>query len=99
MDAVTTEDACWICGSTDTARHSAGGAVTALTPADLRISDKRYGLTLPLERCTACGFVFAAHDALPALTDLYADLDDAEYGASAEGRRRHADARSRRRAV
>src|SRR5262249_4101302 len=88
MDAVTTKHACWICGHPETTRDSAGGAVTILTPDDLRISDKRYGLTLPLEKCRACGFVFAAPEQLPALTALYAELDDAEYGASAEGRHR-----------
>ena len=59
-----------------------------LTSDDLRISDKRYGLTLPLQQCDACGFVFARHEGLPELTALYAQLDDVEYGASEEGRRR-----------
>ena len=85
---VTVDDPCWICGNPGTTPCAEGAEVGTLTPDDLRISDKRYGLTLPLVRCDACGFVFAAHGSLPALTALYAQLDDAEYGASAVGRRR-----------
>ena len=85
---VTIDDPCWICGNSGTTPHAKGAAVDALTPDDLRISDKRYGLTLPLLQCDACGFVFATRKSLPALTALYAELDDAEYGASAAGRHR-----------
>lgn len=59
-----------------------------LVADDLRISDKRYGLTLPLLQCGSCGFVYARRDSLPRLTELYSQLDDAEYGESVEGRRR-----------
>lgn len=83
-----TDDACWICGNPRTEPIVGSPPGEPLTPDDLRISDKRYGLTLPLQRCDGCGFVFAQRDHLPVLTDLYAELDDAEYGASAEGRRR-----------
>jgi SAM-dependent methyltransferase len=85
---VTIDDPCWICACPETTPYADGADVEALTPGDLRISDKRYGLTLPLVRCDACGFVFATHKSLPALTGLYAELDDAEYGASAAGRHR-----------
>jgi SAM-dependent methyltransferase len=85
---VTIDDPCWICGNTETTPFAEGAAVDALTPEDLRISDKRYGLTLPLLQCDGCGFVFAPRKSLPALTALYAELDDAEYGASAVGRHR-----------
>lgn len=82
------DDTCWVCSSSELTVESADGHDAALTPDDLRITDKRYGLTLPLLRCTRCGFVFARRDALPALVALYEELDDAEYGDSAEGRRR-----------
>lgn len=85
---MTIDDPCWICGNQGTTPHAPGAEIDALTPDDLRISDKRYGLTLPLLQCDACGFVFATRKSLPALTALYAELDDAEYGASAAGRRR-----------
>lgn len=88
VPTVTVTDPCWICDDTATAPLAAGPAVGRLTPDDLRITDKRYGLTLPLRRCLACGFVFASSAGLPALTALYAELDDEEYGASAEARRR-----------
>ena len=82
------DDACWICGSVGTTAQPGGTMTGGLTSDDLRISDKRYGLTLPLQQCDACGFVFARHEGLPELTALYAQLDDVEYGASEEGRRR-----------
>jgi SAM-dependent methyltransferase len=84
---VTTDDPCWICGNPGATPY-AKGTVDALTTDDLRISDKRYGMTLPLLRCDACGFVFARRESLPALTALYAELDDAEYEGSAAGRDR-----------
>ena len=84
---MTTDDPCWICGNPSTTAY-AKGVVDTLTPDDLRISDKRYGMTLPLVRCEACGFVFAERESLPALTALYAELEDAEYEASATGRDR-----------
>jgi SAM-dependent methyltransferase len=84
----TIDDPCWICGGSGTTAYAEGAAVGALTPHDLQISDKRYGLTLPLVQCDACGFVFATRKSLPALTALYAELDDAEYGASAKARHR-----------
>lgn len=80
-------DPCWVCGGTETTRHP-GGWTEDLTPEDLRITDKRYGLTLPLRSCDSCGFLFAAADGLPKLTGLYEALDDAEYGSSAAGRRK-----------
>lgn len=85
---MTIADPCWICGSPGTTPYAEGATDGALTPDDLRISDKRYGLTLPLVQCDACGFVFAARKSLPALAPLYAELDDTEYGASARARHR-----------
>jgi SAM-dependent methyltransferase len=85
---VTALDGCWICGDTATAPVDAGDVADALTPDDLRITDKRYGLTLPLVRCGACGFVYASGSGRLGLASLYAELDDDEYGASAEARRR-----------
>lgn len=85
---MTRTDACWVCGSASTEPDSDGGVTAPLRSDDLKISDKRYGLTLPLQRCRACGFVFARAATVPQLTQLYAQLDDPEYGASAVGRSR-----------
>jgi SAM-dependent methyltransferase len=85
---MTAVEACWICGHEGATLESGGAFADDLTPDDLRISDKRYGLTLPLQQCDACGFVYARSGSLPELTALYAQLDDVEYGASEEGRRR-----------
>lgn len=66
----------------------AGDHHEPLVVDDLRISDKRYGLTLPLVRCGSCGFTFAAGTSAAELAALYGELDDVEYGASAAGRRK-----------
>lgn len=55
---------------------------SGVVPSDLRITDARYGLTLDLARCRACGFGFADSEDVAQLDDLYADLDDPGYEGS-----------------
>ncbi len=78
---------CWACGSRETRRWRAGTAHDRLRPEDLAITDSRYGLTLPLSRCDACGFRFATGPELERLIALYASLDDPGYAESEEPRR------------
>lgn len=79
--------ACWACGSLETRPWSRGGAASPLRAEDLAITDARYGLTLPLAQCLACGFRFATGDELERLHELYAALDDPGYRESEEPRR------------
>jgi 2-polyprenyl-3-methyl-5-hydroxy-6-metoxy-1,4-benzoquinol methylase len=55
-------------------------------PEDVRVTDSRYGLTLPLVQCTQCGFVFADSVTQEELTSLYSQLEDADYLTSMPGR-------------
>lgn len=50
-----------------------------MQPSDLSITDARYGTTLALARCKACGFVFADDPDVERLDALYAALDDPAY--------------------
>jgi len=85
---MTIDNRCWVCGSERTSALAQGDPGVVMTSADLRITDKRYGLTLPLTRCDRCGFVFARRESLPDLVALYEGLDDEEYESSDRGRRR-----------
>lgn len=86
--SVRIDDQCWICRCTITREYCEGVDPSALRPEDLRISDKRYGLSLPLRQCLSCGFVFTSRTSLPDLTALYRGLDDPEYETSEYARRR-----------
>lgn len=77
---------CWICGSIDLRAWKHDGIQEHLMPADLRITDGRYGLTLALVRCRACGFRFADTAEIERLTALYSELDDPGYEGSEESR-------------
>ncbi len=57
-----------------------------LNAEDLRITDDRYGTTLSLRRCRACGFVFA-DGAVEDIPRMYRQLDDPEYLQSTDTRR------------
>jgi 2-polyprenyl-3-methyl-5-hydroxy-6-metoxy-1,4-benzoquinol methylase len=63
------------------------GLSRRLRPEDLQVTDHRYGVTLALVRCRACGFIFADDEEIEELTLLYEQLSDPEYEASAEARR------------
>ena len=80
-------DACWICGSRDSAPWRERTLTRRLSPEDLRITDKAYGATLALSRCERCGFIFADGDELADLTALYGRLEDPAYETTREPRR------------
>ncbi len=78
---------CWVCGSTDIRPWRNRGLTRPLLAADLRITDHRYGVTLALAACGACGFIFASDTRdVGRLEDLYAALEDPEYEASQDAR-------------
>ncbi len=74
-----TTETCRVCGSRQTRFHKPRSIDRPLEPDDFRISDSRYGLTLELWRCTACGFVFASERDVQELERLYEDLTDPGY--------------------
>jgi 2-polyprenyl-3-methyl-5-hydroxy-6-metoxy-1,4-benzoquinol methylase len=57
-----------------------------LVPDDLQITDRRYGVTLSLWACRACGFIFAHDDEVQELLSLYARFADPGYEESQETR-------------
>lgn len=59
-----------------------------LTSSDVKVTDARFGQSLPLVRCRGCGFVFAGAASSEALLHLYHDLVDEEYAAGAVPRTR-----------
>jgi 2-polyprenyl-3-methyl-5-hydroxy-6-metoxy-1,4-benzoquinol methylase len=77
---------CRLCGSPRLEAWKTGRVQERLEPRDLRITDARYGLTLPLARCAACGWRFAPGDEVGHLDALYAELEDEGYEESQESR-------------
>lgn len=80
--------ACWICGARESAHWKDRTQTKELTPADLRITDARYGQTLALRRCEECGFVFAADFNSGDLERLYSQMSDQQYLETLEPRSR-----------
>ncbi len=78
---------CWVCDAPGARAWRSRRLDRPLEPEDLRITDQRYGLTLALRRCDACGFVFADAAELERLTSLYEGLVDPGYEESQEPRR------------
>jgi 2-polyprenyl-3-methyl-5-hydroxy-6-metoxy-1,4-benzoquinol methylase len=62
-----------------------GGGGKDIKPEDLRITDSRYGLTLPMYKCHSCGFFQCDTNDL---TNLYEQLEDMEYIKSLEQRKK-----------
>lgn len=85
--AAPTPPRCWVCGSTETRPWRSGSSAADLGSDDLRITDSRYGRTLSLDRCDACGFRFAEAAEAEQLVALYEGLKDPGYEGSQEGRR------------
>lgn len=81
-----TSSTCPVCGSDRTRPYKRRSVDRALVPDDLRISDSRYGTTLALRRCRACGFLFAEGDEVAELVDLYARVSDPGYEESERAR-------------
>lgn len=77
---------CWVCGAGETRLWRQGEPAQTLEPGDLAITDSRYGLTLPLAECEACGFRFAMGEQLAMLESLYAALEDPAYEESSPAR-------------
>lgn len=77
---------CWICESNDEVVWKAGNGPETLRPEDLKITDDRYGVTLPLWRCSACGFIHADRDQVGDLAALYGELVDDDYDESQDTR-------------
>jgi 2-polyprenyl-3-methyl-5-hydroxy-6-metoxy-1,4-benzoquinol methylase len=76
---------CWVCQSPDTA-IAKKGVSRPLRVDDLRITDDRYGTTLSLRRCRACGFVFADGE-VDDISGLYRALNDPDYLETGDTRR------------
>jgi Methyltransferase domain len=79
-------DRCWICGTPGALHWKARTIQRPLEPADLRITDHRYGATLSLLRCGACGFIFSNDKEVAELGSLYERMSDPGYEESQEGR-------------
>lgn len=77
--ATSDQEMCWVCGSSAHAVWKTRSIARNLQPADLQITDSRYGQTLTLRKCHRCGFIFAEGDELAELTRLYERLSDPEY--------------------
>ena len=74
---------CWVCDSNSMSFYRDGQK--NISAKDLRITDSRYGLTLPLYKCLKCGFLQCDTEKLD---DLYGQLEDAEYIESSEQRKK-----------
>jgi len=59
-----------------------------ISAADLQITDSRYGQTLPMSKCTVCGFLQCDTQNL---TELYEQLEDVGYIESSEQRKKQFD--------
>ncbi|HWL93678.1 MAG TPA: class I SAM-dependent methyltransferase [Phycisphaerae bacterium] len=77
---------CWICGSADVKLYRESGVGRLLKPEDMRITDSRYGLTVRLNRCSSCGFVFGDAAEIQAIESLYTALEDPDYETGAAER-------------
>lgn len=84
--AVGPARACSVCGSEETGLHRKRSLQGPLRSDDLRVTDKRYGVTLELWKCAGCGFVFASGEDLGQLTELYGSLVDPAYEESQDSR-------------
>jgi 2-polyprenyl-3-methyl-5-hydroxy-6-metoxy-1,4-benzoquinol methylase len=77
---------CWLCGSEANRLWKPRSLARPLESKDLQITDARYGLTLSLRRCDACGFIFADDVEVGELVALYECMADAEYEATQNAR-------------
>ena len=84
-------EACPVCGGRSLyAFRSANIDAQALTPEDIKITDKAYGKIWALERCADCTHVFANPRPSPDfIQSLYADIVDPTYQEEAEGRQKN----------
>ncbi len=82
---------CPLCHSSKIKPYKKGNLIQrGLTPEKIKITDADYGKIWDLSRCQVCGYVFA--NPFPGeslLASLYIQVEDPEYEAEAEGRRRN----------
>ena len=74
---------CWVCESNNMFLYRRGKE--RIGAEDLRITDSKYGLTLPMYKCRDCGFLQCDTGDV---SDLYEQLEDVEYIESSEQRKR-----------
>lgn len=86
FDSQHSASSCWVCGSGGASRWKARSIQRPLEPADLQITDDRYGTTLALLKCRRCGFIFSDDDEVIELVSLYERMSDPGYESSQEGR-------------
>jgi len=82
-----TSATCWVCGSSATVPFRASTIRHPVNAASVRITDRDYGQTAALLRCTSCGFVFARELPCADMVGLYRDMNDPEYQAGQKARR------------
>ena len=70
---------CWVCNSESHHLWKPRSIDRPLEPQDLQITDARYGMTLSLRSCDACGFIFADDVEVQELVELYERMADVEY--------------------
>jgi len=83
---MTVNEVCWICGSHEVAIWKKDNVLEAVSSEDVKVTDSRYGVTLPLYQCASCGFIFAEREKLKQLTAAYAELEDPEYSETSQAR-------------
>ena len=79
---------CWVCGSANAVPWKPRSILRPLVPADLKVSDGGYGITLSLWRCRACSFIYADSEELSELASLYECVTDVVYAESQDTRAR-----------
>ncbi len=77
---------CWVCGSARLRPWTTTRTVSRVSPADFAVTDSHFGRTLPLHRCSDCGFIFAAGQDTSTLQQLYASMSDPDYVATSASR-------------
>jgi 2-polyprenyl-3-methyl-5-hydroxy-6-metoxy-1,4-benzoquinol methylase len=68
---------CWVCGSTELKVVKHSDLKGSLSPNHFLITDKAYGVTLELKRCTDCGFLQS--DESDDVLRQYCELEDPQY--------------------
>lgn len=70
---------CWVCNGSNFTMFKNG--VKNISSSDFKITDARYGTTMPLYKCTGCGFLQADTEGCT-ISSFYKNLEDIEYTAS-----------------
>ena len=78
---------CWVCDSPSRSIWKQRNLLSTLSPQDLAITDKRYGVTLELWQCGDCGFIYADGNEIGELVELYEQIEDEGYQDTQQTRR------------